>query len=174
MGALVNARHERLAQERAQGKSLTEAWLIATGRRSTGYASRLGLRPEIAARIAEIKAEHEAARRKALVEAAARFEVTAERVVAELARIAFANFTDFVTIGDDGVPRPDFAKVGFDEGAALQVLVLEEKLDRRTGLETRKVKVRLGDKRLALVALGNYLGLFGEAGLQVNQVNQVQ
>jgi phage terminase small subunit len=161
MPALENAKHERLAQERAVGKSLTDAWEIASGRRNIGYASRVGKRPDVAARITELRARREAMQKKAFAEEAVRFKVTAERVIAELARIAFANLMDFVKIGPDGDPRPDFSTLGFDQGAALQMLTIREgKAKGRNGREMREVKFKLGDKRLALIALGNHLGLF--------------
>jgi phage terminase small subunit len=164
MPALRNSRHERLAQERALGRTLTDAWEVASGKRNVASASGVGRRPDVAARIAELRAEQEAMRRKAIAEAAARFEVTAERVIGELAKIAFANLTDFVKIGQDGKPRTDFSTLTFDQGAALQILTVEETKGGGRGLrEIRRVKFKLGDKRLALIALGNHLGLFGQA-----------
>ncbi len=165
MPALRNARHERFAQGWLEGKTLTQAWENVSGKRSLGYASRLGKRPEVRARLQELRAEREAAQQKALAAAAARFQVTAERVIGELARIAFANLTDFVKIGPDGNPRPDFATLSFDQGAALQVLTVKEAKTRRKGeSEVREVTFKLGDKRLALVALARHLRLFGTAG----------
>jgi phage terminase small subunit len=161
MSALTNVRHERLAQERALGKSLTEAWEIASGRRSIGYASRLAKRPEVAARIAELEAGHQAMQQEAFAQAAARYEVTAERVIGELARIAFANLTDFVKVGPDGNPRPDFSTLTFEQGAALQALKIRRVKPGRGGArEVFEVTFKLADKRLALVALGQHLGLF--------------
>jgi phage terminase small subunit len=165
MPALRNAKHERLAQARFAGKNLTDAWEAASGKRSSAYASSVCKRPDVAARLAELEAGREAMRRKALAEAAAGFAATAHRVIGELARIAFANLTDFVKIGPDGEPRPDFSTLTTDQGAALQILVVEEtKGGGRGAREIRTVKLKLRDKRLALIALGNHLGLFGPPG----------
>jgi phage terminase small subunit len=110
---------------------------------------------------------------EAFAEAAARYEVTAERVICELARIAFANLTDFVKAGPDGNPRPDFSTLTFEQGAALQALKIRHvKPGCTRAREVFEVTFKLADKRLALVALGQYLGLFaGEPALQVNVQN---
>jgi hypothetical protein len=77
-----------------------------------------------------------------------------------------------VKIGPDGHPRPDISTLSFDQGAALQALTIEEaRAGRRGGRDVRKVKFKLGDKRLALVALGNHLGLFREPGVEAPPQN---
>ncbi len=81
MPALRNKRHERFVQEWLGGKTRADAWTSVTGRRSADYASRVGNRPEVVARMAALKAEQEETQRKAVAAAAARFEVTAERVI---------------------------------------------------------------------------------------------
>ncbi|SDR25218.1 hypothetical protein SAMN05519103_01504 [Rhizobiales bacterium GAS113] len=55
MPALKNHRYERFAQERARGKTLTDAWERAGGTRGHRYASRLSRRPDIIQRVEEIK-----------------------------------------------------------------------------------------------------------------------
>jgi phage terminase small subunit len=164
--ALRNRRHERFAQERAMGKSLREAWQVASGKPGKGYAysSHLAALPHVAARIAELRAEYEAAERDALETVVAKFEVTAGRVLAELAKIAFANIGDYVHLDRKGEPDPDLGGLSRDQLAAVRDIAVEE---RRTGsgenaTVVRKVRFRLFDKRAALVALGHHLGLFGE------------
>ncbi|SEC57671.1 phage terminase small subunit [Rhizobiales bacterium GAS188] len=54
MPRLLNPKHERFAQERARGKSLTDAWQRAGGSGRRNYACALTQRPEIAERIREL------------------------------------------------------------------------------------------------------------------------
>jgi len=76
---LANARHERFAQEIAQGKSLTDAYAAAGYKVDDGNASRLAARPHMAARIDELKAE-----------AAEAAGISAQQVLDAIAAIAFA------------------------------------------------------------------------------------
>ena len=45
-----------------------------------------------------------------MAKAAAKYEVTAERVIGELAKIGFANISDYVRIGPDGELRADLER----------------------------------------------------------------
>jgi len=64
MPALDHQRHERLAHERALGKTAVAAWEIVCGKRSAAYASAVGKRPDVKARIAELKAAQQALHKK--------------------------------------------------------------------------------------------------------------
>lgn len=98
--------------------------------------------------------------------------VTAERVVAELAKLAFANMGDFVSLTAGGDPIIDLSGVSRDQFAALSEVTVEDFTDGRgdDAREVRRVKVKLGNKHGALVDLGKHLGLFREAapGVSVN------
>jgi hypothetical protein len=82
MGSLINIRHERFALLYARGVEKKEAFRAAgfTGRPTKQNTYNVLARPEVQARIAEISAR-----------AAARTEVTVERVLRETASLAFAN-----------------------------------------------------------------------------------
>src|SRR4249919_1827653 len=54
MAPLRNPRHERFAQERAKGKTATEAHVVAGFKRNDSNAAKLNARPEIRDRITEI------------------------------------------------------------------------------------------------------------------------
>ena len=96
-------------------------------------------RPEIAAAI-----------EKAMAERAERTGLTADWVVDELRKIAFANMADYMKPGPEGGVVLDFAGLTRDQTAALsQVKVSGD-----------SVTFKLHDKRAALVDLGRYLGLF--------------
>lgn len=141
MPALKNARQERFVQELVRGRSHREAYRLAGYTQSRGHATRLRRHPDVVRRYDE------------LAGAAARMtEVTAASVINELAAIAFANITDFITLDADGHPRTDLTKVSRTQAAALI----------EVSSNAHRVRFRLADKLEALVNLGKMLGLFRE------------
>ena len=80
MDVLENARHELFAQNIAAGKTLAEAYVIAGYKDNHSNASTLAKNPAIAERVNQIKRI-----------AAKAAMVTKERVLAEIASIAFAD-----------------------------------------------------------------------------------
>jgi phage terminase small subunit len=141
MPILDNAKHELFAQQIARGKTLTEAQTIAGLSENAGNAVTMRDRPEVTERIKELKSV-----------AAARANVSAERVLAELARIGFADITETIKIVDGKVQVADTAQLSADTRAAIS-----EISQGRDG-----IKVKLHDKRAALENLGKHLGLFKE------------
>lgn len=95
--------------------------------------------PAIAARIEELRAK--------LLE---RHEVTVDRIVQELAMIAFASMADYVAIADDGSVTIELREMGRDRMAVISELTTDGK----------QVKVKLSDKQAALEKLGRHLGMF--------------
>ena len=93
MPVLTNARHEIFAQAIAQGAEVREAYMQAGYTHNRGNAARLNAYESIRARIDEI-----------LGEAAAANAVTVERLVQELANIAFSNMADYVEWGTGKLP----------------------------------------------------------------------
>ena len=79
MPILQNLRHEAFAQARARGALLDDAYEDAGFAPDNGHASRLAKRPEVAERIAELRAE--------LAEAG---DVSVRGMIAALVRIAKA------------------------------------------------------------------------------------
>ncbi len=141
MPLLDNPRHETFAQNVARGKSFNEAYTIGGYQENGGNASTLAARPEVAKRITEIKSI-----------AAMRAQVSAERVLAELARIGFADITEAVQVKNGKVMIVDTAELSPDITAAISQIA-----------ETKEgVSVKFHDKRAALENLGKHLGLFKE------------
>lgn len=93
---------------------------------------------------------------------AEKLEITAERVLRELALIGFANMSDYITIGPDGDPFVDLSALDRDKAAAISEVTVEDFKDGRgeDARDVRKVKFKLSDKRAALVDLGRHLKLF--------------
>lgn len=110
-------------------------------------------KPEIASAIAE--------RQRKL---SGKLEITQEAVLSELAKIGFANMSDYMKVGLDGDPYLDFGSLSRDQTAALVEVTVEDFKDGRgeDARDVRKVKFKLADKRAALVDLGKHLGLFTE------------
>ncbi len=107
--------------------------------------------------IAEEIARRQAAR-------AEKHDVTADRIVAELAKLGFSNMQDYMRVGPSGDPVLDYSKLNRDQAAALQEVTVEDFVDGRgdDAREVRRVKFKLADKRAALVDLGKHLGMFTE------------
>lgn len=95
--------------------------------------------PAIAARIEELRAK--------LLE---RHEVTVDKIVQELALIAFANMLDYVEVRPDGTARIDLSKITREQGAVISELAFDD----------GKFKFKLSDKQGALEKLGKHLGMF--------------
>jgi phage terminase small subunit len=108
-------------------------------------------KPNIAAKISEAQ--------KKLAEAAG---VTQEWIVEELRKIASSNMLDFIEVDAAGIPRLAFSKLTPDRAAALA----EVRFDRvmvgkgEDAVAVDRIKIKLHDKRAALVSLGQHLGMF--------------
>lgn len=111
---------------------------------------------------------------------AARFEITAENVVQEIALVAFARMGDFATPSEDG----DYLELDLNkipEGelsarlAAVSEFALDETENKADGTTTRKFKFKLHDKNSGLDKLMKRFGLYAperhEVLAQVNHSN---
>jgi phage terminase small subunit len=93
---------------------------------------------------------------------AAKLEITQEAVAAELAKIGFANIAEFVDVSGS-TPSISLQDVPRDKLAALSEITTETVMENRGRgevAEVRRVKIKLWDKRAALVDLGRHLGMF--------------
>lgn len=151
MPVLKNALHEAFALAIARGDGVAETYdaLYPGDRKSTSLAQkahRLHSRPEVQKRIAEIKAQF-----------TTRTTITAQRVLEELAKIGFANYSDFLTIDEDGRTNVDVSKLSKEQMAAIAEMQIDTSPDGK-----QRVKVKLHDKRGALLDIGKHLGMFRE------------
>ena len=101
---------------------------------------------------------------KAQTERAARTEITADRVLRELAKIGFANMGDYMRSSPSGDPYLDFSALTDDQTAALQEVTVDDYVEGRgdDARTVKRVKFKLYDKRAALVEIGRHLGMFVE------------
>ena len=82
-----------------------------------------------------------------------KLEITADKVIAEIAKLAFANTTDILEITDHGVVIKDLTKL--DTSCISSAEEVFDKEGMRLG-----VKIKLHDKTKNLELLGRHLGLF--------------
>lgn len=159
MPILRNPRHERFAQELAKGKSASEAYVIAGYQQSEPNASRLTRNDKVQARVAEI-----------LSAGALRAEITIEKVLRELGKIGFSDIRRVVRW------RSNLSEVGEDPDTgepqlrAFNEVVLtdSDQIDAEAAASIAEIsqtdkgalKVKLHDKRAALVDIGRHLGMF--------------
>lgn len=150
-GPLKNEKRELFAQELAKGATQEDAYRAAGYAGDKTAACRAAAFADVRGRVEEIQAR-----------AAAKAEVTIERVLRELALIGFANMEDFLRIGPDGDPYYDFSTMSRDQAAAIAEVTVEDFKDGRgeSARDVRRIKLKLADKRAALVDMGRHLGMF--------------
>ena len=161
MPLLRNPKHERFAQEIAKGKTLEEAHRVAGYRADRRNAQHLRQRDDISRRIEELLANRDKIDVRATERAIERTAITKQRVIEELAKIGFANMADYTRlVGSERVV--DLADASLDHLAAVQEIVVEDFKDGRgeNARDVRRVKLKLHDKKGALVDIGRELGMF--------------
>lgn len=167
MPVLPNSRHERFAQELAKGRTADDAYAAAGFKPDRGNASRLTANDSIKARVTEI-----------LARGAERAAITEEMVLRELAKIGFSDIrkaikwqalvTDMEVDEETGEARMavtnqvqiiDSDEIDDDTAAAISEISQTD----RGGL-----KIKLHDKKGALVDIGKHLGMFIERTENIN------
>jgi phage terminase small subunit len=115
---------------------------------------------------AEVAAALKRARLEAVRPVLNRYEVTVERVIAELARVAFSNMADYGVITEDGQFQLDFSEMTVDQAAAIQSVKTKRRIVRAGDKQFVEVQteLKLASKLDALVELGRYLGIFEREG----------
>jgi phage terminase small subunit len=103
-----------------------------------------------------------------------RTEITQDLVLAELAKVAFANMADYLVATPGGGPYLDFSALSRDQTAALQEVTIEDYPEGRgeNARGVKRVKFKLADKRAALVDIGRHLGMFKDRVELSGNVNQ--
>jgi phage terminase small subunit len=98
---------------------------------------------------ADIRAEIEAR----LAATLDRYAVTSERIIRELAKIAFANIGDFIEVQADGSLAVDFGTATRQQMASMKSIEIDERMIDGAASGVRRVKINLSDKRQALMDL---------------------
>lgn len=96
--------------------------------------------------------------------AAQKLGITHEKVLGELAKLSFSNMQDFIRTTSDGDAYIDLSELTRDQAAALTEVQVDDYVDGRgdDARDVKRIKIKLADKRAALVDLGKHLGLFVE------------
>lgn len=171
MPALKNPQHEAFALALARGGEVTKTYAdVYPGHGCKNMqvlsvkASKLHTSAPIQARIAEMKAA-----------LSVKTTITQQRVLEELAKIGFANMGDMIEI-QDGRSHVDIAKLTAEQKAAISEIQIDTSEDGK-----QRVKVKLHDKRAALMDIGKHLGMFrekievsGPNGGPITSVNTVE
>jgi len=149
----LSARQKRFVDEYLIDLNATQAAIRAgySKRAARAIGSENLTKPDIAAAVEQ-----------ALAKRSERLEITADRVLEELAKMGFANMQDYMAVGPDGDPYLDFSALTRDQAAALVEVTVEDFKDGRgdAGRDVRRVKFKLADKISALTGIGRHLGMF--------------
>jgi phage terminase small subunit len=102
---------------------------------------------------------------KAMDDRAGRTEITADRVLQEIAKLGFANMMDYMTVQENGLAVVDLSLLTRDQAAAITELTVETRKEFKGENENdsatiEKVKFKLADKGQNLERLGRHLKLF--------------
>lgn len=146
MPVLDNSRHERFAQELANGKTVDESYVLAGFKANRGNATRLKANESVMKRVAELKAS-----------AAERAEITREMVLRELGHIGFSDIRQL--FGEGGALK---RVEDLDDAAAAAVASIEVVVKKMPGGDDDEVehvaKIKTWDKRAALVDIAKMQG----------------
>ena len=146
MKTRLNPKRQRFVAEYLVDLNATQAAIRAGYSTATAYSIGQRLLKNV-----EISAALEAA----MAERQARTEITADMVIRELAKIAFLDPRKFFRRDGSLVPVHEL-----DDDAAAGLTGLDVTINvGEDGVETRTAKIKLADKRAALVDLGKHLGL---------------
>lgn len=164
MPVLKNPKHERFAQELANGVSAPIAYVTAGFKANEGNSRRLRSNEAILKRIEAILSEREHIHSKAIEKAVEVTGISIGRVLTELAKIGFSDIRQAVkwgdgisVVNDEGQPTISngIALVGSDKISDDTAAAISEVAQTREGL-----RVKFHDKRAALVDIGRHLGMF--------------
>lgn len=158
MPALDNDRHERFAIEYAACLNGTQAYMRVY--RSSSYdsarssAADLLAKPSISLRVSELKKEN-----------TERAGITAQRVLSELAAIAFSDITDIVQTHPGITELRNIEDLPPNVRAA--IAEVSDTLNETEANSNRRVQVKLHPKPAALAQLFKYLGLDSDINIAI-------
>ena len=164
MAQLLNPRHELFCQNYVRSENsgnYTGSYEAAGYSPHAGNASRLAAQSHIKRRIAELIAEGTNADQEATRLATEALAISREKLLAEYARIGFANIADYLYADDNDDMQFDLARIDHAQAAAIGGLRFHyAKSINGDPPRIAGVQVKMLDKRFALTALGRHLGMF--------------
>ena len=104
---------------------------------------------------------------------AERTEITADRVLRELAAIGFADMGTYMTLDEDGAARLDLSKLPAAATKVISEITQEVFMDGKgdKAVPVRRTRFKLYDKRQALVDIGRHLGMFKDVTEHVGNLS---
>jgi phage terminase small subunit len=82
-----------------------------------------------------------------------RYAVTSDRIIRELALLAFGNIGDFITVEKGGSAIVDFGTATREQMASLKSVEIDERTIDGAAPGVRRIKISMSDKRQALMDL---------------------
>ena len=128
--------------------------------RAVGYAPK-SASVEGSRLLANAEVQAEITRQRAIL--MEEFSVTPERIVAELAEIAFSDLGDYIRIHPDGTASVELGNM--PPGASRAIASVDVNESRSVGVRSR---IKLHDKHAALVYLAKMFGVMTGDGVNVN------
>lgn len=150
----LNAKQERFCEEYLVDLNATQAAIRAgySEKTAKSQGSRLLTKADVSARVGELKAER-----------AKRTEITADRVLRELARVAFVDPTDVLNM-ETATVKPDVSADDRAVIAAVKVKYIPVKQYDEDGeltvVDAVEREVKLADKLRALDMLAKHLNMY--------------
>lgn len=149
----VAKRHELFAREYLLDHNGTRAAIAAgySPRSAAAQASALLNRPKVIATLAKLEARRNS-----------RLDIKADDILAEIARVAYANMADYIKTNEDGYSDIALGETTRDQSAAIQEIRVDTTGGTGDG-ERRQVlrtTFKLGDKLRGLEMLGRHLKMF--------------
>lgn len=161
-GPLKNAKHEAFARFLARGMSETAAYVKAGYRQHAGNACTLAKSQKIIERVQALLEKNDLIDRKATEKAVEKLAITKESILAELAKIGFANMMDYIKIAENGDSSVDLSKLTRDTASCIQEVTTEHYMEGEgeDAKPMKRIKFKLMDKKGALVDMGKHIGMF--------------
>ena len=158
------------------GKAENFVYEYMVDNNATQAAIRAGYKPNSARQTASrmlSKANVQDAVAKLRADRAKRYEISADNVLAEYAKIGFSNMDDYVDTATHDLPVVDFRGLSRDQLAAVSEITVDTRYeyegrgnDRECVGTIDRVKFKLYDKTKGLDAIARNLGLFEKDNAQ--------
>lgn len=146
----MNPKQKAFCEEYIKDFNGTQAAIRAgyAKKSAPGQASRLLMNANVSAEVSRLMAER-----------SKRTKIDADRVLEELGKVAFANMSDYITIGADGDPYVDLSALTPDQAAAIGEVTVEDFTEGRgdDARDVRRIKFKLNDKLRALDLVGKHV-----------------
>jgi phage terminase small subunit len=168
---LLDPQHEAFVQNLRKGHGQNAAYRMAGLKPYSGAAFSLRYRPNTVRRLDYLARQDQEREETAKQLAQDKAGVTADRVISEMAALAFVNMKDFVKLDAAGDPFFDYDSLSRVQAGCIQEVTIDTFKDSR-GETCKRLRLKLVNKLDALTRLGKHLGLFVDpAHLNINVAN---